>query len=249
VRILLALERWPARHALLDPAIAMARLMQAAVTTLYVENEALLRYAALPFALEVDPYSGEPRRLDAATLERAWRAEAGRAQRALAASARRHEVQFSFSVARGTMPGIAERAAADADILVLGLFAAVGRLAGEREATDRRRASPGVLAYYSGGPEAARVVETAMRVAELSARPLTVLAPQSLRAAAEALVARVAAPPRLAGLAGADVGAFLDVVRREPEATVVLPYSAADALGLFRQALPAVRDRLFYVVK
>ena len=38
MRILLALERWPSRPALVDPALAIAKAMQAAITTLYVEN-------------------------------------------------------------------------------------------------------------------------------------------------------------------------------------------------------------------
>jgi hypothetical protein len=249
MRILLALERWPSRPALVDPALAVAKAMQAVITTLYVENEALLRYAALPFAREVDPHSGEERRLDPAALERAFRAEAQRAHRALLAAARHHDVPLSFRVARGSMHGVAETAAEEADILVLGLFGAIGRPVSTQSAQRRAVPAPRVLAFYSGGPESARALAMARRVAEASAQPLAVLAPPAQRRSAEALLAEVGALSALGDMASPDLAAFLEVAAREPEATVVLPYSAAGPLAPLRQALPAVRDRLFFVVK
>lgn len=83
---------------------AIARLaqdMQAELLGLFIEDEELLRFAALPFAAEVGLASAARRSLEPAAVERALRAQAERLRRALAAALDPAHA-FSFRVERAS---------------------------------------------------------------------------------------------------------------------------------------------------
>lgn len=88
----------------------LARDMQAELLGLFIEDEALLRFAALPFAAEVGLASAAARALDPASLQRALRAQAASLEHALAAVLDPAAHAWSFRVARAS-PAIAVLAA------------------------------------------------------------------------------------------------------------------------------------------
>lgn len=113
----------------LEAAAALADRVGAELVGLFIENPDLLRFAALPFAHEIGFASAQRRRLDVSALERALREHAAEAERALAGTAGRSAVRWSFRVARGlasrellaaAMGAAAEATARDLRLLLLG---------------------------------------------------------------------------------------------------------------------------------
>jgi hypothetical protein len=118
----------PARESL-EAAAALADRVGAELVGLFVEDTELLRFAALPFALEIGFASAQRRRLDVTAVERSFLADAAEAQRALARAAERGAIRWSFRVARGlamrellaaAMGTATEAATRDLRLLLLG---------------------------------------------------------------------------------------------------------------------------------
>ncbi len=101
-RIVVGLGAATRRHEL-EAAASLAGRIDAELVGLFVEDAELLRFAALPFAHEICLVSAQRRRLEVPALERAMRAHAADAERALAGTAERMAQQWSFRVARGVV--------------------------------------------------------------------------------------------------------------------------------------------------
>ncbi len=144
-RILVALDASPHSLAALEAAAELAATLRAELMGLFVEDVNLLRLAELPFAREVCSYSATPRRLDSQHVERELRAQAGRARQALAATAERVQVRWSFRVTRGPVTSEVLAAAAEADLVSMGK--AGWSLTGQRRLGSTARA---VLSQTSG---------------------------------------------------------------------------------------------------
>jgi len=80
----------------------LARDLRAELLGLFIQDEALLRFAALPFAAEVGFASAATRALDPAALERALRAQAAALERAIAAVLDPGAHAWSLRVARAS---------------------------------------------------------------------------------------------------------------------------------------------------
>lgn len=119
-RILVALDASSDSLAALEMAALMATVYDAELHGIYVEDADLLRVAALPEARMVGAVSGTRRGLADVHMERALRAVAARAQRALVAAAGEARVPWAFRVARGVVSAELLKAADDAELVVLG---------------------------------------------------------------------------------------------------------------------------------
>jgi hypothetical protein len=80
----------------------LAKQMQAELLGLFIEDIELLRFAALPFAVEVGHASALPRALDLAAVERALRAQADSLRQVLSAALDPSAHAWSFRVARSS---------------------------------------------------------------------------------------------------------------------------------------------------
>jgi nucleotide-binding universal stress UspA family protein len=119
-RILVALDASAPSLAALEAAADLAFRLRAELAGLFVEDEDLMRLAALPFARAFSPDAADLSHIDPEAMRRALRAQADRARRALEAVARRHRVTSSFRVARGQTTTTLLEAARDFDLLGLG---------------------------------------------------------------------------------------------------------------------------------
>lgn len=119
-RILVALDASRSSEAALEAAATLARDLQAELHAMFIEDSDLLRLAGLPFAREIGLVSSGSRALDESGMQRAFRAQARRAQRALESVSRRYSIRWTFEVTQGqVLPGVlagAERV----DIVALG---------------------------------------------------------------------------------------------------------------------------------
>lgn len=119
-RILVALDASSHSQSAMDAAAELAAGFQAELLGVFVEDVNLLRVAQLPSAREVLSGSAVSRALNTAILERALRVQGETMGRALASAAARRNVRCSFRVARGQIARELLRAAAEADMIVLG---------------------------------------------------------------------------------------------------------------------------------
>jgi len=122
----------------------LARDMQAELVGLFLQDETLLRFAALPFAAEVGFASAATRALDSATLERALRSQAAALERALAAVLDPAALAWSFRVARTSPASAVEAALAEGYAPAL-LIPPRGSLRAERSVVRAPQLNPEVL--------------------------------------------------------------------------------------------------------
>lgn len=109
----------------------LAREMRAELLGLFIEDEALLRFAAFPFAAEIGFPSATLRAVDPASIERALRAQAAALERALAAVLDPAAHAWSFRVARASPASAVQAALAEGYAPSL-LIPPRGSLRGER---------------------------------------------------------------------------------------------------------------------
>ncbi len=119
-RILVALDASYHSLAALEAAADLAASLEAELQGLFVEDVNLLRVAESPVAREVQYPFVTSARLDRARMERALRAQAAQAHKALAAACEQRRIKWSFRVVRGEVVPQVLKAALEADLLSLG---------------------------------------------------------------------------------------------------------------------------------
>jgi nucleotide-binding universal stress UspA family protein len=219
-RIVVAIDASAASLDALEAATAIAEHMGSELRGVFVEDEDLLRLAALPFGELVLSPGGGRQRVDPAAAELALRAVASRARQALERSATRHGVSWSFRVSRGHVSREVLAAAAEADLVVLGSSShgrpARGAVGTTARATAEGAPGPvlllsrgahlagGVVAIDDGTPQAARARAVALALAAEGRQPTLVRTvgsdPDALAAAVRRAGGELAVVP--AGIAG-----------------------------------------------
>ena len=244
-RILVALDASGASQAALEAAAQLAEQMEAELLGLFVEDINLLRLAGLPFAREVGFPSARTRRLESEDMERALRAQAARAQQALAQAAERVRVRWSFRVARGMVAAELLAAAESADLVALGMTGmqvsprlrlgataqavvsgATGAVLVVSQGVCLR--SP-VVALYDGSPASVQALELAARLLPDEEQRISVLVvaddPQQARrleAEAAARLKKNGVQARFRLLAEADGASLRRAIQSETPGTLVL---------------------------
>ncbi|HSM56356.1 MAG TPA: universal stress protein [Candidatus Sulfomarinibacteraceae bacterium] len=190
-RILVALDTSTHSLAALEAAARLAVAMEAELVGLFVEDINLLRLAALPFAREICWPSTAGRQLDERKMERDLRLRASQARRALALTAEKVEVQWTFRVVRGAVTDEVLSAAADADLISLGRAsrsltarvrlgstARAAAVKGERSVLLAREGADleqPLVVTYDGSSSAGRALAAAARLAQPNDTNLIVL--------------------------------------------------------------------------
>ncbi|MFQ5954519.1 MAG: universal stress protein [Kiloniellales bacterium] len=199
-RILVGLDASRQSLEALEAAALLAAELSAELTGLFVEDAGLLDIAALPGS-RAHGAAGE---LDRAMMERALRIQARRARQAMAGIAERSRVQWSFRVTRGDIGRELLAAAAECDLVTLGLTSAasVGRARVGRTARSTAAAAGCAVLLYPPGQRAMqpiaaladgdpRVLETAAWLAERHGGRLLVLLDEPDAGKAKRLAATV----------------------------------------------------------
>lgn len=214
-RIVLGLECGVEEAPALEAALALAEGLHGELAALLVEDERLLRLAALPFGQEIGRTSAHLRSFGREQIEHAFQAEAGRLRRALASAAEPLALKWSLDVARGDIMAAALERLGPGDLLVLGRrwrteFAR--RRPGTGQAAFRSLASRPVAVLLTEADDAWRALEAALAIARRSSGELTVLIQSA--GAQEFRARRDRARERLAGAAAR----YLHVTDEAPRA-------------------------------
>lgn len=178
-RILVALDASAHSLAALQAASEIAARLESELVGLFVEDINLVRLAGLPFAREVGFPSAISRELDVAAMERSLKLLAAQAKQAIAATAERVHVPWSFRVARGSVVAELLSAAPEVDLVALGRVS--------RQVSVSRRVGSTALSVMAKAPRAVFLLEPGASLKP----PLLVLfneseaCPATLRVAAE----------------------------------------------------------------
>jgi nucleotide-binding universal stress UspA family protein len=131
-RVLVATDASAHSQAAIDAAVVLARGDDAQLLGLFIEDDNLLRFVALPFAWVTPRYGGGRLPLTASVVLAEMQAQARAAAAALARAATAGAVRWQFRTLRGPWPATLVDAAEDADLVTVG------------RAGRRHRAQPGI---------------------------------------------------------------------------------------------------------
>ncbi len=195
-RVVVPLEAASETRTAIDTAVRLAARWRVPVHGVFIEDEELVGLAGLPFARQVTLGAG-PEPLTRDHVEDHFRASAERARRELGAAADRHDVKWSFAVARG--PLAAEMLCGAHDFVVAGAttrpvgdhFRVASRwwsrmaLMGRPLLLARREWETGgsVFTLLRGrGPQSAQTLDIAAQIAGFHSRTLMVAGTSDLAA-------------------------------------------------------------------
>ncbi|HTQ33718.1 MAG TPA: universal stress protein [Stellaceae bacterium] len=195
-RIVVALDATSENRAAISTAARLAARWKAHLHGVFFEDDDLIRLASLPFARQVSIGFGAER-FDVKAAERQLRVYAERARQELAASARRHGVEWSFEIARGA---VATGHSGDADDFLVACTATRpvgghfrvecrwwsaegGGPAARLLATQEAEPNGAVAALLQGqSASSGRLLAAALRLAEANDARLVVICPAALAA-------------------------------------------------------------------
>ncbi|MEF8793563.1 universal stress protein [Thiohalorhabdus sp.] len=241
----------PSRAAL-EEAAKLAARSGTELLGLFVEEEDILRSAALPFTQEIGPTSGTLRPMDPARIERRLRGQARDIQQLLRGLSERHAITASLEVARGGVVAQALAYITPEDLIVVGktggsvlrpgrLGSTARHLIGEAslrvmvlEEPGRQGERPTMVLFDQPEP-GYRALATALRIARRDSLSLTLLLPPAdpetvddLRRRAETWLADQGAEADVQVLAGTSWERLAQAVHsREGRALVVSRSSPA----------------------
>jgi nucleotide-binding universal stress UspA family protein len=245
-RILVALDVSPHSQAALEAAAELAISLRAELLGLFVEDIDLLKLAGSSFAWETGFFSASRRRVNTLEVERQLRAQGNRARQALAMTAGRAQVPWSFRITRGAIAPELLAAASEADLVILGKMGwspAGSRRLGSTARTvlaqapcltlvlqQGTRLRLPVMVVYDGSPTAYKALDASTHLVRGKNGYLTILILADEPGTARSLQAEVTEWLRKRGmearyrwLVGIDVTRLAEMVEREGCGMLVIP--------------------------
>ena len=168
-RILVAIDSSPYGSAALAAAAMLATELRVELQGLFIEDINLLRLAGLPFSREIDDSSGTSRPLDIETMEQALRTRAEGVRRAIAETAQRTSLRWSFRIFRGNLAQTMLAETLEGDLLLIGR-----EKASPASSPATVRGGP-IMVIDEGSRSSDRVFDTAARLARQHADTIVAL--------------------------------------------------------------------------
>jgi hypothetical protein len=242
-RALLGLQHHPSRHGL-STAVDVARLLGLDLFGLFVEEESLLRLAALPFVREFNSLGGW-RAIDSGQVARDLQLAASSAQRLFTEAVKGLPMSCEFGIVRGSMADAISAHTRPDDIVILSAPAAAGEYSAERFPLLIEAALRSAAAVLLIPRQLARQAGDVVAIATRPDDPSIPLAADIARAAKEELVivelfegaaADGLAPAedgrstrKAARVAASDPAMLIAAFRGERERLVVVTHASTDA--------------------
>jgi hypothetical protein len=163
-RVLVAMDGSIYGLAAVEAAVGLAAQLRAELLGLFVEDADLIRVAAAPVVQELSLSGAAPRALDPCSLQRTWRAQADQVRRALAETADRVSVIWSFRIARGRVVRASLESAGESDLVVLGKENPAPQAPAPGAGRRARAAAQRLLLAYDPSPAGQRALQTAAQL-------------------------------------------------------------------------------------
>ncbi|MBI4695847.1 MAG: hypothetical protein HY749_17715 [Gammaproteobacteria bacterium] len=263
-RILVALDASHGGEAALEAAALLAAHMEVELAGIFVENEDVLRFAALPFTRETGVASAATRKTDRQEVERLLKVRAGLAEAALVREAERQRLRWSFEVRRGRVMSQLLADAESEDLLALAREGALGH--GLRAGTTveellpgragavlmlpaRAKLAPPLTVIYEESPPGAAALTLAGRIARgtldgvvrvLVPVPPSPAAARRIEAQAREDLARLPVVAEMKNVPCAPPAAFAAAVRAARPGTLVMGWNAGLARALQSVDVPLI---------
>ena len=172
----------------LQMAAALALGVRATLAGLYVEDDQLLRVAALPFTREFSFFSAHARNFSIADLKHSQRAQAQQLRRMFAALAGQLSLTWTLDIIQGELQAATFAQAAASDLMVLSRpqflpLPDSGVSAGTRQIHPTALVRHPVAVLYDGSPAADRALHAALSLVRVTGSELVVLVAADDRAA------------------------------------------------------------------
>lgn len=243
-RVLIALDTSEYSLAMLEAATDLAQRLSTGLDALFIEEDDLFAWAALPFARALDTSSGEVRQIDTAAVEKALKADAERIRNKLTSAATAKNVKVNFSVVRGRYVSAALAASAEQQVLLL-CHTTSASVRFKRTPTTPEAA---VAMIHTGSEQARRALSLAVDVAHQRSVPLKIWATGAETASAlqTELQRRGVLDCEVSTVSDADIAPLIERISREPCGTLVLPREIADDEET-RTALPKLTCPVYLV--
>jgi len=119
-RVVVAFDASGVSAPVLQLAAGLAVCLRSTLAGLYVEDERLMRVAALPFSREIDLISGTQRRVSPDSLRHGLQAQASRMRRELAALAEPLSLRWTLDIVQGELRSTSLALTTATDLLILG---------------------------------------------------------------------------------------------------------------------------------
>ena len=152
-RVLVAFDASAQGRALLEFAADLAESLDRPLSALFIEDEALISYAASPLAYEVTLGTASLRELSSERMRSHYRGQARLARRLLEALRGRRRIECSFQSGKGRLEAALAKAAEGSDLLLLS--PRVGPAFDRRRYAARERLAEGMLALFEPAPRIA----------------------------------------------------------------------------------------------
>lgn len=241
--ILVALDDSKKAIGLLRVAADIAAALDANLMGLFVEDIELLKAAELPFFKEININTRRSRRIDRLTIEQILR---GRVSEIRAEAERIFEetqIEWTLTITRGVVANEIQRAAADADLLIMARSTMSDKRLGST-ARDVANMVPGklllieptavpftkLIIVFDGSEKSLRALETAAHLAAVQDAILTVAVTansqteaQELQAQALSWLQKHGIIARFDWLLNPKTRNFAELIKREGQCMLVLP--------------------------
>ena len=232
-RVVLAIDTGSLTAPTLEAAAALALGLGSGLSVLFVEDERLLRVAALPFAREIGFPSAQLQRIGLEEMERAFRIQAEHLRRVVGETAERLALAWTLEVTRGEILSASLAWLAPRDLLVIGRGRpgrlALGGAPGRPGSFGALAARP-VIVLFDESEAALRGLEAGCAIARVIATELTVLYPapgtatfEARRAGARRWLAERGVAARHQGVPSGDIPALAAAIRAQGAGALVWP--------------------------
>jgi nucleotide-binding universal stress UspA family protein len=244
--ILVAVDTSPHSRAALEAAVALAKVMHANVSGIFVQEKHWSQITRLPSSIAINEFTGEPSSLEEDNMRREIERLGKRLRRQLQSISRRNEIDHSWKTARGEVSEEILEAARDADLITIGRRGrslSRGSKLGSTTKSIIRKADKPVLilneglrlghtitAVYNATPQSQKGLRMAVNIAEKNDSRLSVLVldegdqtGSERDKTAEKMVENSDAPVNITIFHHPNVGQFLNVVNYQQAGLLVIP--------------------------
>lgn len=243
--ILVAVDTSPHSHAALEAAVTLARILEANVQGLFVENELWGRLSELPSTTAISELTGREGPYEKDTVEEQMKLLRNRLRRRLQELSRQYRVTHSLDIASGRVEDKVLEAAERADLITIGLkghYARGKRLGSSARAIIRKADKPVLIlekglrlgtvltAVYDGSAAGRKGLGIALEIARKENSKLSVLVAGESRETVDErrgevrdVLDRSRVFANVQPMSERDLSSFLDAVYKHQCGLLILP--------------------------